>query len=321
MSKPTRTDCHRPGAIIPADYEPRIAFSLPRMIHGFPCPSIGLNCVNDFREILTDAEGRFLGWGKPGTHDGSGCCCVEELKRVHAPALRCIPGRCDVCGACYKEGQAFLHTPTKTLVLMGHDCADKYELMHDASATEIAHERHARALAIHIERARKEGARADFLAQHAGLAEAFELRAEPRPGGGNEDWKRGVLFDMHHKFVLLTSLSDKQVAFALKLANEIRNPAPKRTEETWLDVPKFAARAEVSGLVLATKITEGFGPRGEGGQMKMLVAAEAEGGRFKVWSTVPVSATDGRTLRDLKGMRIRIRATIRSSGSRAGLPS
>ncbi len=45
----TRTDPHRPGAIIATDYEQVLYYSLATTQDGWPIPSIGVNCELDGR--------------------------------------------------------------------------------------------------------------------------------------------------------------------------------------------------------------------------------------------------------------------------------
>ena len=102
MSK--RTDCHRPGAIVPRDYVCLLSYSLPGVDGGFADPGFA---VKEARELWMPA-----GSLPRGERFGS-------------------LGKCGVCGAHFRHGDIYRHEPTGHLVTMGHDCAGKYELVAD----------------------------------------------------------------------------------------------------------------------------------------------------------------------------------------------
>lgn len=307
-----RTDPHRPGAIIPAHYEQRISFRLPSSAGGFPTPGWRWNCVYDKREIrmtefgpcYSDAEtGRAL---EMGEHiDGDDCCCTLRYLESHPDAVRFgAPGKCGVCGAGFVEGVMFVHTPTGELVFMGHDCADKYEAMYDASEAELAHDRAKAALGKAIARKKNAEKRAAFISENAGLAEAFALVENLDDDAISKSRGLALLADMSQKLTKYLSLSPKQVALALKVAGEIRNPVEKPAEPPSVPAPKTDERIEIEGLIVHTRVDgdERFS------SIKMLVLVTTPEGQWKAWGTLPSSI-----IGKARGRRVRIRAKVRVS--------
>jgi hypothetical protein len=118
-----RNDVHRPGAIVPRDYEPVLHYSLSTTDGGWALPSEGVNCQLDRREV--DAKGVVV---KNGEHDTDGCCCVEGFLHVAKVAFVATggTGKCSVCGAAFVYGCVWKHLPTGEHLHLGHECARKY---------------------------------------------------------------------------------------------------------------------------------------------------------------------------------------------------
>src|SRR5688500_19823272 len=92
-----RTDAHRPGAIVPRDYGCIVSYALATTIDGWPVPAVNMEVVIDAQRMAQERGARMYG----------------------------NPGKCGVCGACFKYGDLWLHEPTGEIVHLGHDCADK----------------------------------------------------------------------------------------------------------------------------------------------------------------------------------------------------
>lgn len=277
--KAQRTDAHRPGIIVPANYEYQICYSLPR---GAFVPAINVDCTMPVPSAWNE-HGTPISWITPTCPD-NGRCCVRSAHR--AAGRRGVEifghaGKCGVCGACYSYGVVFLHEPTGALVHMGHDCADKYEAMYDLSAWELRNKRAEKAAAVQIERTRRTEARAAFLGSHAGLAEDLELGDDRGTGG------RAILADMARRFTQFCSLSEKQVAFARRLADEIRNPPPPKPEELRAVAPTGKG-VEFEGDVVSAKIHEGEW----GSAWKVTLKVETESGSWLAYGTVPRGLLD-----------------------------
>jgi hypothetical protein len=308
MAQAQRTDCHRPGALIPAHYEDQFSFSLPSSSGGGHVPGFLWDCVYDKRPGRFTEFG-FVPDGPLGTHGPDDRCCAKRFLETHKAARLGTPGKCDVCGAHYVHGTVFLHTPTGEVVLMGHDCADKYGAMYDMSAAELHRERMQHALAKAVARKQNEEARNKYLAERPELAAAFALLDAP----DQTPRQLTILRDMREKLVQYKSLSDKQIAFAIRLANEVRNPPPVVVEPEACAVPAFTeARPIITGTILHSKWVESD----YGGAQKMLLAVDVDGKRWKAWGTVP-SGVEG-TCQELKGRTITIRAQVQVKQGEVG---
>jgi hypothetical protein len=278
--KSQRTDAHRPGIIVPADYEYQVCYSLPR---GAFIPAINVDCTMPVPSAWNE-HGSPTHWITP-TCPNTGRCCARSAHREaerRGDEIFGYLGKCGVCGACYSYGVVFLHKPSGALVHMGHDCADKYEAMYDLSAWELQNRRAEKASAVQVDRTRRTEAREAFLAAHAGLAEDLAL-GEPSATGG-----RAILADMARRFTQFCSLSDKQVAFARKLAEEIRNPPPPKPEERRAVAPTGKG-VEFEGDVVSAKICEGDW----GATWKVTVKIETAEGSWLAYGTAPRALMDG----------------------------
>lgn len=261
-----RTDSHRKGAIVPADYKHVISYARASMYGGMPIPSDAINCAMDLAVITRDAAGNTVAV-TPGQHDGSGRCCVHELRRTQRFSEFGGLGKCSVCGAQFVYGDVWQHTPSGEMIHVGHDCAAKYDLLVDRSAYELALDRRRDATAVELTRVRNEAMRAEFLAAHPGLAEALAL-------------DHYILADMAKRFVQYRALSDKQVALAFKIADEIKNPKPA---EAHVAAPVSDQRITVRGTVVGLKVQE----TQYGSTLRMTVKVATPEGSWLAWGTCP----------------------------------
>jgi hypothetical protein len=126
----SRTDLHRPSAIVPADYTALCVYALPTK--DFP---MGLNM--DRVDALTAGKEVF------------GRC-----------------GKCGQCGAAFVYGALFLHIPSGDVVHMGHICADNLDLRADWTDVELEQERRARGRLASRERLAADARVADFFARY-----------------------------------------------------------------------------------------------------------------------------------------------------------
>lgn len=274
----TRTDPHRPGAIIPAHYEHVLSFNLATTQDGWPVPSYGINCELDGHH---EVDGKTVNW----SHSPDGGCCVIGCKQKRA--RHGGPGRCDICGASYIYGDLWLHTPTQEVIFLGHDCARKYAMLADRSEWEIAHGRLRRAAATQLLKAQKLEARAAFLTKHPGLEEALAMDHE-------------ILRDLKSKLIEYTDLSDKQVALAFRLASETKNPRPEDKH-----VPAPTGKQIFRGTVISVKGYESdFGT-----VTRMTVKVTTPDGTWLAWGTAP-AALMGHDHGPLKGCEVEVTATL-----------
>lgn len=231
----TRTDCHRPGAIVPADYEYLTSYALP-------------------------------------DNEGFGAYNLERARALGAAAPRMFghTGKCGVCGASYRYGDVWRHVPTGEAVHLGHDCADKYDLLAARPEFNAALEAIKRARAARIAAEANRLARESFFARHPGLAEAL---ATDHP----------ICRDMLRKLGRYHSLSDKQVALAFKLQADASRPP--RPPERNVPAPVSDKRQTIRGRVVSLKSHEGSFRT----SIKMTVKVETPDGSWLAWGTRPSS--------------------------------
>ncbi len=289
-----RTDIHRPGAIVPADYVGVLDYALASSSDGVRVPALGVNCELERAVVAADGT-RTL-----GEHHPSGRCCVLGLRTIAKVPFVATGGcgKCSICGATYTYGSVWRHEPTGEHLHVGHDCADKYEMLMDHSAFELEHGRLKRASAIQLIRERNAADRAEFLAAHPGLPEAFALVAEGKA--------HPILRDLAAQFQTLPYLSDKQVALALKLAREALAPA----EEAERYVAAPTGTVEFEGVVVSAKGYDSV----YGVTTKITVRVETPAGSWLAWGTVPASihSAVGHENRRLRGARVRIKAALKA---------
>lgn len=285
-----RTDPHRPGAIVPQDYEDVLWYDC----GGFEEPSWGVNCgkpVFDWHTLQAI----------PGAsaHAEGGECCVLGLKmsgqKFAETGREHGTGKCTVCGAVFRFGQVWRHVPTGDLIHIGHDCAEKYGLVASrltrsewAQYKAALDQKHADA-AKDMKRARKR----DRFLEDNGLVDVFAVR-EGHP----------ILKDMYKRLHQWGSLSEKQIAFARKLAEEVRNPPPPKPVEVKVAAPIAEGRQEFTGVIVSAKLHEGE----YGVSTKITVKMTTPEGIWLAWGTCPAGVHG--SLEELRGRQITIKATL-----------
>ncbi len=140
-----RTDCHRPGAIIPADYTQGDFYAFPD-------------------------DGDFL----PDYFEVREQQAADREARASGLEVFGVPGVCGVCGAQFKYGAVFHHEPTQARVHMGHDCAGKYQMLANFAAWDAHAEAFKRARAGRLEAERRRVNLAAFAVEHPEAAAALE---------------------------------------------------------------------------------------------------------------------------------------------------
>lgn len=123
-----------------------------------------------------------------------------------------------------------------------------------------------------------------FLAQNPGLAADLALN-------------HPVLADMNARLRRFGSLSDPTVAYARKLANDVRNPERH--------VPAPEGRVTVTGTVVSVKWHES----NYGGSYKMTVKVATDDGSWLAWGSVP-SKLSGNPEKNLKGAVVEFTASL-----------
>lgn len=258
-----RTDIHRKGAVIASDYEYVLSYSLATSQGGWPVPSYRVNCLLDRR--TKDHV--------PTEHDANGTCCILGMReKGKLFAKHGNTGKCTICGAAFIYGDVWVHTKTGEHIHVGHDCADKYQMIADRSEFDGLR-------ASFAEVAIKASEIQHFLDTHEGLADALK-------GDHN------ILRDLSSKLHQWRYLSDKQVALALKIFSEMNDP--NRQVETLVPAPT-EGRIDISGEIVSVKQTD-WGTR-------MTIKVKTPAGAWLAWGNVPKGLVPQR------GQSVTIRAT------------
>jgi hypothetical protein len=285
-----RTDGHRKGAIIPAQYSYVFSYNLPTTQDGWPVPSYGINCELDRRIEGKDAEGKpFI---RNGEHDADGQCCVIGLLHVAQAkfARHGGGGKCTVCGASFVYGDVWKHEPTGEHIHVGHECAEKYQMLADRSEWELQLGRLREAAAVALVRSRNTEERVAFLAANPGLEVAFVVGqlAEEERVAGTRAASRGlaILLDLERRFFNFRGLSEKQVELALKLGREILCPAPPAEKEKNVAAP--TGRVAFRGTILKVEEREtAFGTA-----TKATMKITTPEGVWIAWGTLPAAISE-----------------------------
>lgn len=140
----TRTDLHRPGALIPVDYRCVACFSFPTGPEGID-PEGYMDEYQEWSNTHPDSE--------LTKHDNGGCA---------------------ICGTHYRHGAIMLHIPTGDFIEIGHRCASTHALALSDTGFQRALKKQRKLRQVEITRARKAAKRADFLAEHPGLEVALQ---------------------------------------------------------------------------------------------------------------------------------------------------
>lgn len=280
MKNTNRNDVHRPGLINPTDYQYLFSYSFGQF--GFNTGLLRAVRTGETQlEPIFEARDGYLvtvghrtitsPWGKlPFFVKTTGSECG-----------------CDICGAHYLHGDAWLHRPTGEVVLIGHMCADKMGTTPARGEWTANHKYMAKlrkTAKYQLMKAQENAARAakgtQFLLDHPGLEEALKL-------------DHHISRDLLANLAKWGSLSEKQIELAHKLVVQTQEKA----SEVLAKVPE--GRTTVDGTVISTKAVDTqFGTT-----YKMLVEVKSEEGSYKVFGTIPSLLLDS-VQGSLKGCRV-----------------
>lgn len=262
-----RTDIHRKGAIVPGEYTYVLSYS-GAGANGEP--SFGINCALD--RAKRDNQGYVIASGE---HDPDGHCCVvglREVARVPFSAFGC-GGSCTACGAWFRHGDVWKHTPSGEYIHLGHECASKYGDMKELSRAELERGRTARALATAVERHQRMAEREEVLAAHPNLENALQV-------------DHRIVRDIRERFYTQRPrLSEAQRELVFKLAHEAY--APAGFPEAHVAAPE--GRTVVRGLVVSAK----WHDSDWGSTKKITVKVETPEGSWLCWCTAPAQISEG----------------------------
>jgi hypothetical protein len=246
MAREKRTDIHRPGAIVPSAYGYLLSYDM-----GGPNePAWNLDAVRAMRAAHPEAP-------------VFGAC-----------------GKCGVCGASYRYGDLWKHE-NGDLLHIGHDCADKYEMLANRPEFNAQLEVLKRGRAARIAAEKNKRARANFDALYPGVSEAIEANVDAHP----------ILRDLLFKLNRYHSLSHAQVGLAQKLVREAGERSRGRAErdgEAKVSAPISDERIKFQGTIVAKKNVDSmYGP-----QVKIGVKVTTPAGYWMAWGTCPSQLLD-----------------------------
>jgi hypothetical protein len=249
-----RIDCHRPGALIPAHYDCQLLYCL-----GFGDGECAENTV-EAREMTRSAK-------------AAGQSVYGSM------------GVCGVCGARYIHGAIYTHVPTGDLVHLGHDCAQKYEILHSFAEADEMRERYLDARAPVIAAAKLARDIATTLTANPGLAAALQL-------------KHYITVNINARFAAEGKLSPAQIALVLRLADEATTRAANPTAARGNGIETHVA-APLGRVTFTGKIVSRKNHSSEwGDSIKITIKVATPDGVWLAWGTWggPVSVGDTITL-------------------------
>lgn len=248
--KMNRTDCHRPSALIAADYTHCDAY--------FTWISFGTLDRQDQPEGESDME---VFNGIP-----------EEQLFAGLPSG--IMLKCDVCGSRHKFGSLFRHEPSGQYVKMGHDCARKYRLAFDLAAGRLREQATRDRRATYLLRLEKKSKLREFVTR---------MLTQGTPSFLSDlRTNHHIILDIRTRLIQWGSISDKQIALVEKIARQDRDKAALPPEKH-VPVPDTDQRMLVVGTVVSVKMHD------YGTSLKMTVKVETPDGTYLVWGTLPTS--------------------------------
>lgn len=192
-----------------------------------------------------------------------------------------------MCGAYFRNGDVWQHVTTGEMIHLGHDCAEKYGLEADRAAWERWHKAEAEKRSIARIEQKRAAARDAYLAERPELAAALQV-------------DHPILRDMAAKLHRYGSLSEKQIAFAVKLAGEAQTKKQAQAEERHVPAPQ--GRVTFRGRVVSIKTYESdWGP-----STKLIVKMETADGCWLAMVSEP------RDLYALRGDVVEMTATLKT---------
>ena len=212
---------------------------------------------------------------------------------------------CDLCGASYKRGALLLHLESGKLVSVGHTCAEtvaagllgpRWSAL--LAATKANRERHERAVASALQKARKRDELRDWLRSlSTKQRELLRLARHTRVG-----------LSLREDAVSRGGLTPAQLEFALLLGREElhRRLAPPAAT-AW---PFPAGRQRVTATILGIRQRDfDLGP-------KWRLAVDTPAGRVTLWGGCPSAIADGRfKWAELVGCEVAFDAALEPSDS------
>ena len=217
----------------------------------------------------------FIGWYYLGLGGQAGVLALSDTLKAFRLSEECWDfgaltfghfGKCGVCGARFAMGEVWQHVDTMDFVHVGHDCAEKYDLVSGTNWTALQDMRD-RSLKAQKTAARNVKRKAAMALQYPGLEAALKTNHR-------------IVKDIASRYEDGVTLSEKQVQLVFKLANQVAARAAE-PQEAHVSAPE--GRVTVRGTMVSKRSHESaFGTC-----LKMTVKVETPEGSWLAWGTVP----------------------------------
>ena len=278
-----RTDCHRPSAIVPADYE-YVGIEFMKIESFGDCV-----VIDQARAVVKAHMGRTGGTYSNHEHGGN----------------------CHICGAGCVYTVLFYHAKTNSYIRTGNDCAQKLDMAFDQNAFKRfvegvkgareaqAGKKKARALLADRNLSAAWDLYIAVMPQHIATCAWLSPEASRCNCSVNDEpyfkYEETTIRDIVGKLVRFGNISDKAADFVRSLLGKIENRAAiaaQRAAESESAAPAPTGRVIVTGRVLAVKDQERptYHYNDSGVTTKILVQ-DLSG--FKVWGTRFINANKG----------------------------
>jgi len=205
-------------------------------------------------------------------------------------------GQCDHCGARFAHGVAFLHTPSDTIIHVGHQCAENTVGLPDRASI--------------VRRAAEKNAKLAAERQAAIEATPKDVREALEAAAADEESANSFILDLYRRVYRKGwTLSEKQISAArnVVLQEKVRQAKREQHDALVANAPALQeGRQTIEGEILSLRCEETM----YGDSWKMLVQMD-NGNR--VWGGVPSAFLDwsiSDTNRKLQGSRVRFAAQI-----------
>ncbi len=225
--------CHCPSEIIPTNYIYCFSYSG----GGYMEIPIGLGAISKLKS--------------------SGKVFADEERGIF---------QCNSCGAHFRHGDCWLHTPTGHYVFFGHTCSDKYGLLADRDEWEMEVKGIKARKAAQIQEVMTKELQESVLNANPGLLEAFDSQA-------------GFVQNIRANFERTGFITSRQIDAILAVHEK------SKTENK---ISAKAGKCAVTGTIVSCKPHD----NGFGGCVKMTVKVEDNEGCYFVWGTLPTKLKD-----------------------------
>lgn len=214
--------------------------------------------------------------------------------------------QCHHCGARLRYAAVLRHLPTGDHIVVGETCLDnRFSLASDTF------QRLRKAAALDAERRRVAETAAAFL---AGLPDVAQKALTPGADlveiSCGDDWTLSTLTDIREKMWRYGDLSERQVAFVIRLVEGAAKKAEeKAARAAEIETPAPTGRVTFEGVVVKTDWR--YNDFNGGDVKKLTVKVTTDAGVWLVWLTCPSAILDVRS-----GQTVRMTATLTPSNDK-----